>query len=64
MRVFIREHLPEAGIGSISEVFDGDPPHRPGGCIAQAWSGAAVLHLHALLQEGTTGTEEDGKPAA
>lgn len=64
MRVFIREHLPEAGIGSISEVFDGDPPHRPGGCIAQAWSVAAVLHLHALLQEGTTGTEEDGKPAA
>ena len=36
-------HLSEAGIGFISEVFDGDPPHSPGGCIAQAWSVAEVL---------------------
>ena len=28
-------HLAEAGVGSISEIFDGDPPHRPDGCIAQ-----------------------------
>lgn len=31
------------GLGSIGEVFDGDPPHAPGGCIAQAWSVAEVL---------------------
>ncbi len=37
------EHLRQAGIGSISEVFDGDPPHTPGGCFAQAWSVAEVL---------------------
>jgi glycogen debranching enzyme len=27
----------------VSEVFDAEPPHRPGGCIAQAWSAAELL---------------------
>jgi predicted glycogen debranching enzyme len=36
-------HLLEAGIGSISEVFDAEEPYCPGGCIAQAWSVAEVL---------------------
>jgi predicted glycogen debranching enzyme len=36
-------HLSEAGIGSISEVFDAEPPFAPRGCIAQAWSVAEVL---------------------
>ena len=39
----IWEHLREAGLGFVSEVFDGDEPHRPGGCIAQAWSVAEIL---------------------
>jgi glycogen debranching enzyme len=30
-------HLSEACIGSISEVFDAEPPHMPRGCVAQAW---------------------------
>ncbi len=34
-----------AGIGSISEVFDGDAPHAPGGCPMQAWSVAELLRL-------------------
>jgi predicted glycogen debranching enzyme len=38
-----REHLNEACIGSISEVFDAVPPFTPRGCIAQAWSIAEVL---------------------
>jgi predicted glycogen debranching enzyme len=38
-----REHLAEAGLGTVSEVFDGEAPHRPGGCIAQAWSVAELL---------------------
>ncbi len=38
-----RPHLEEAGLGQVSEVFDGDAPHRPGGCIAQAWSVAELL---------------------
>jgi len=36
-------HLDEAGIGTISEVFDAREPHTAGGCIAQAWSVAEVL---------------------
>ncbi len=39
---FIR-HLDEQCIGSISEVFDAEPPYTPRGCIAQAWSVAEVL---------------------
>lgn len=38
-----RAHLREAGLGQVSEIFDGDPPHRPRGCIAQAWSVAELL---------------------
>jgi predicted glycogen debranching enzyme len=45
-------HLSEAGAGSISEVFDGAWPHKPGGCIAQAWSVAAVITLHQLAHSG------------
>jgi predicted glycogen debranching enzyme len=36
-------HLGEACIGSISEVFDAEPPYTPRGCVAQAWSVAEVL---------------------
>ncbi len=39
----LKEHLSDAGLGHISEVFDGDAPHRPGGCVAQAWSVAETL---------------------
>lgn len=42
-------HLSECGLGSISEIFDGDAPHTPRGCIAQAWSVAELLRL--LIQE-------------
>lgn len=37
------DHLRDAGVGSISEVFDAEEPHAPGGCIAQAWSVAEIL---------------------
>jgi predicted glycogen debranching enzyme len=36
-------HLGEACIGSISEIFDAEPPYAPRGCIAQAWSVAEVV---------------------
>ncbi len=39
-------HLQDAGIGTISEIFDAEPPYRPRGCIAQAWSVAEVLRAH------------------
>ena len=43
-----KQHLNEAGIGSISEVFDAEPPHEPHGCIAQAWSVAEILRAWQL----------------
>ncbi len=39
----IGDHLADAGLGQVSEIFDGDPPHTPRGCPAQAWSVACVL---------------------
>jgi len=43
------EHLTEAGLGQVSEIFDGDAPFEPRGCIAQAWSVAELLRVAVLL---------------
>jgi predicted glycogen debranching enzyme len=50
-----RDHLSVAGLGTVSEILDGDPPHTPRGCIAQAWSVAEILR--ALVEDvyGITG---------
>jgi len=40
----------QAGLGSINEIFDGDPPHTPRGCISQAWSIAEPLR--AYIEDG------------
>jgi len=42
------KHLNEACVGSISEIFDGNSPFKPRGCIAQAWSVAEVLRCWIL----------------
>lgn len=43
----VRKHLLDSGcIGSISEIFDGDAPHNPRGCYAQAWSVGEVLRCY------------------
>jgi len=39
----LADHLADYGVGSIAEIFDGDPPFAPAGCIAQAWSVAETL---------------------
>lgn len=39
----LRDHLSDAGLGNISEIFDGAPPHYPRGTPAQAWSVACAL---------------------
>jgi predicted glycogen debranching enzyme len=41
----LHAHLAEAGVGTISEIFDGDAPHASRGCIAQAWSVGEVLRV-------------------
>lgn len=50
----IREFEPavlEHGLGTISEVYDGDPPHTPRGAISQAWSVAALLSVIEKAEE-------------
>ena len=44
----MRHHLRTHGMGSISEIFDGDAPFYPRGCIAQAWSVAEILRAWTL----------------
>jgi len=55
-------HLDEACVGSVSEIFDAEIPHRPGGCAAQAWSVAEVFRVaieHDLIKEsGVKGRRE------
>lgn len=48
----LEPHLAQCGIGHLSEVFDGDPPHRPGGTIAQAWNSGEILRALRMLREG------------
>jgi predicted glycogen debranching enzyme len=43
----LEPRLAEAGVGSLSEVFDAEAPHSPRGCIARAWSVAEVLRAYA-----------------
>jgi len=44
------ETMTEAGISTISEIYDGDPPHAPRGAISQAWSVAEVYRILILLK--------------
>lgn len=45
------ETLTEAGISTISEIYDGDPPHTPRGAISQAWSVGELLRIYTLLEK-------------
>ncbi|MGH7207721.1 MAG: amylo-alpha-1,6-glucosidase, partial [Nitrospiraceae bacterium] len=45
----IEQHLGEACLGQVSEIFDAEAPHTPRGCFAQAWSVAEVLR--ALVED-------------
>lgn len=52
-----QDHLEEACFGQASEIFDGDAPHAPRGCVAQAWSVAELLraavedvYVHEVVQ--------------
>ena len=45
------EDMMQHGIGSISEIYDGDPPHAPKGAISQAWSVGALLRINEMIEE-------------
>ncbi len=45
------EDMTTHGIGSISEIYDGDPPHKPRGSISQAWSVAELIRIKYLLDK-------------
>lgn len=55
----LMEHLGERGLGSISEIFDGDPPHEARGCFAQAWGVAEILRV--WEETRAVGKERRGK---
>lgn len=46
-----RYHLEQQGVGSLAEIFDGDAPFLPRGCMAQAWSTAEVLRVWKLIDQ-------------
>jgi predicted glycogen debranching enzyme len=45
------EDIDSYGIGSIPEIYDGDPPHTQRGAISQAWSVGAVLRINEMIQK-------------
>jgi predicted glycogen debranching enzyme len=47
------QQISDRGIGTVSEIFDGDEPHLPKGCISQAWSVAEILRLLEILEKKT-----------
>ena len=44
------DHLLDAGLGTLSEIFDGNAPFIPRGCIAQAWSVGEILRTYASIE--------------
>jgi predicted glycogen debranching enzyme len=57
------EHLSEACIGSVSEIFDAEPPYTPRGCVAQAWSVAELLRC-ALYAAGDAASSAMTSPSS
>ncbi len=56
----LAEHLSEACIGSVSEVFDAESPFHPRGCCAQAWSVAELLRCWLLTARAATPANAEG----
>ena len=49
----LTDHLGEACIGHVAEVFDAEPPFLPRGCVAQAWSMAELLRAYERTRDGS-----------
>jgi predicted glycogen debranching enzyme len=46
----LSRQLADGAVGTIGEIFDGEPPHEPRGCVAQAWSVAELLRVWQLTE--------------
>jgi predicted glycogen debranching enzyme len=55
-------HLSDAGVGTLSEIFDAEPPYTPRGCMAQAWTVAEVLRAWLLTEEPVTESSSSPTP--
>lgn len=67
LQTMVRHIFGEGCLGSISEIFDGDAPHTPRGCVAQAWSVAEllrVLRTYPELAVFDTACHENGESRA
>ena len=53
------EDISSYGIGSIAEIYDGDPPHAQRGAISQAWSVGAVLRIHEMIESYKKGNRKN-----
>src|SRR5437588_754719 len=51
----LANHLDEGCIGSVSEIMDGDAPHAPRGCFAQAWGVSETLRAYRWGEDGIAG---------
>ncbi len=51
------DDLDSYGIGSVAEIYDGDPPHEPRGAISQAWSVGALLRIAQMIDFYRDSTE-------
>lgn len=58
------EVMAEHGVGTISELYDGDPPHKASGAISQAWSVAELLRMKYLIDQNKEVKSKPGKKAA
>jgi glycogen debranching enzyme len=54
------QHIKAAGLGTASEIFDGDPPFTPNGCIAQAWTVGETLRAWRAI--AAVRAKEDATP--
>jgi predicted glycogen debranching enzyme len=63
MRIIVplRDHLNAAGLGTVSEIFGGDAPFPPAGCIAQAWSVAETLRSFDSIERFRASTRGQSK---
>ena len=54
----LEEDINIHGISTVSEVYDGDPPQRPNGCISQAWSVAEIIRIQKLVDSYKSGKDK------